>query len=434
MSRRSRLFPRADTTDSTGRRIDSFAVSPLGASPLGSATIAYLGDSHVAGAFGTYVYTSTFPLMVGLISQQKLVSVGYHGVGGERLDQMLARVSTALARRPNFLLLEGGTNDIGQAISNWSGGYPTTPAATVAAADRSVIASIASNVQAIVAAAIKVGATPVLCAVPPNNSAGARQRLILKANIWLRRYAARNGFPFVDFYPLLAKDGISQTPAGNGKTEYAQDGTHFNAAGNTAMANLVVQAILNRTPPSPPLATDLVGAGTGDVWMMSNSLFQNAAGDPKKPDNFTAYGAATSSTTTLYSLVTDPLVPGKMQRIEQTTSASNIGALQSVSSGSVSAGDVIAIAGYVTSDGAAPCEVQILCGSGPTYKPVSLLAGQPVTRGLYYMEFVAPAAGQITVNLIASRTSGVASVVDFGYPSVVNLTAAIGETTPMSPN
>lgn len=434
MARRSRLFPSAGVTDLTGRRLDSFAASPLGASPLGASTIAYLGDSHVAGAFGTYVYTSTFPLLVGLTSQQKLISVGYHGVGGERTDQMLARVSTALARRPNFLLLEGGTNDIGQAISNYAGGYPTTPAATVAAVDRTVIASIAANVQAIVAAAVKVGATPVLCAVPPNNAAGARQRLILKANIWLRRYAARNGFPFVDFYPLLAKDGISQTPAGNGKTEYAQDGTHYNAAGNTAMANLVMQSILNRTPPGPSLATDLVGVGTGDVWMLANSLFQNASGDPKKPDNFTAYGTPTSSTATLYSLVSDAQVPGKMQRIAHTTSANNIGALSAISSASVAAGDVIAIAGYLTSDGLAPCEVQIQCGSGPTYKPVSLLAGQPVTRGLYAMEFVAPAAGQVTVNLIASRTSGVASVTDFGYPSVVNLTAAIGETIPMSPN
>lgn len=71
----------------------------------------------------------------------------------------------------------------------------------------------------------------------------ACRRLVLKANIWLRRYASRDGFPFVDFYPLLAEDGISQTPARNAKTEYAQGYTHYDGAGNIAMTNLVVPSM-----------------------------------------------------------------------------------------------------------------------------------------------------------------------------------------------
>ncbi|MEV8149968.1 GDSL-type esterase/lipase family protein [Arthrobacter sp. NPDC080073] len=389
---------------------------------LRGSSIAYLGDSHVQGPFATYNYGDAFPLHVGLASQQKYTSAGFHGIGGERSDQILARVQTALARRPTYLLVQAGTNDIGQGIS---GGQ----------SDIQIVNTIATNLKAIYRSAKAVGSIPVACTVPPQNTAGQRQRVILKANIWIRRFAIQNGLPLVDFYTLLAKDGITATPAGNWKDAYAADGTHGNAAAAAAIGALVVST-LNAAGPAgtmPSLCTDLVDSGQG-IWLMRNPLFQATSGDLKKPDNFSTYGASTSDANTVYSLVSDALVPGKMQQIAMNASATTSGGLQGVSTVTVAAGDIIAIGGYITTDGVTTSQVQIQCGGGTTYKPVSLGIGAAVTRGVYYMEFAAPSSGAVTVNLLAGLRAGFAATVAFSYPSVVNLTAAIGETVAQSPN
>lgn len=398
--------------------LDTPARPPL----LRGSSISYLGDSITQGAFATYSYTDAFPLHVGLASQQKYAAVGYHGVGGERTDQMLARVQTALQKRPAYLMVLGGTNDIGQGVS---GGQT----------DIQMVNTIAANLKAIYQAAKAKGTIPIAATIPPNNSAGQRKRVILKANIWIRRYAIQNGLPLVDFYSLLAKDGITATPAGNWKDVYAMDGTHPNAAGTAAMGALVASTLSTAGPagPMPAICTDLVDTAQ-EVFLMRNPLFQSATGDPKKPDIYSAYGAPTSDANTVYSLVSDAQVPGKMQQIAMNTTATNGGGLQGQSSATVAAGDIIAISGYITSDGAATAQVQISCGTGVTYKPAYLGIGAAVTRGVYYMEFPAPAAGVVTVSMLTGSRSGFASTIAFGYPSVVNLTAAIGETVAQNPN
>jgi hypothetical protein len=40
----------------------------------------------------------------------------------------------------------------------------------------------------------------------------------------------------------------------------------------------------------------------------------------------------------------------------------------------------------------------------------------------------------MAVQLVTGTPTGAAGVVKFSYPTLVNLTAAIGETVPMSPN
>lgn len=397
-----------------------FSAAPTVQTFIRGSSIAYLGDSITAGSLAIYNYTDAFPLHVGLQSQQKYVSAGFFGVPGERTDQMLARVQNALARRPTYLMVLGGTNDIGQNIGILS--------------DLQIINAIKTNLTAIYATAKAAGTIPIAATIPPNNSAGQRQRVILKANIWIRRYAIQNGLPLVDFYTLLAKDGISATPAGNYKDAYASDGTHPNAAGAGAMGALVANTLgtVNAYAYMPAICQDLVDTSQS-IWMMGNPLFKSSTGDPKKPDNFSTYGAPTSDANTVYSMVTDSLVPGNMQQIALSASATQSGGLAGTSSGSVSKGDVIAISGYVTTDGVDTSQVQVVIG-GITYKPVSLGVGPAVTRGLYYMEFPAPAAGTVTVNLLTGFRSGFASTIAFSYPAVVNLTAAIGETVPQNPN
>lgn len=397
-------------------------LDPPAAPPLRRGTsIAFVGDSITAGSSATYNYGDAFPVYAVLASAGKLVSVGYYGVGGETTTQMLSRVSTALAKRPTYLHILGGTNDIGQGVD-------------LGQTDLQMVTTIRDNITSMCRSAKSVGATPILGTIPPANAGAQRQRTVLKANVWIRRYAIINGYPLVDYYTLLAKDGFSETPAGNWKAAYALDGIHPNATGHGAMGALLADALTALTYSyMPPLATDVMDTANA-CWLVPNVMWKNATSQPGiRPDNANALGAPYSDVNTVYSLVTDSVIPGNLVQVAMNTSATQQGGVATSASSSVTSGDVISCAGMFTTDGVVGFQVQLII-AGTTYKPMNIGAGTAITRGMYYMEVPAPTTGIIQIQLITANPAGSAATVKFGYPSVTNLTTSIGESTPMNAN
>lgn len=69
------------------------------------------GDTNGGGKFTDLRY---FPNFANALSGHRMRCIGNWGVAGDRTDQMLTRLSAALAGRPNMFVLWGGVNDISQ--------------------------------------------------------------------------------------------------------------------------------------------------------------------------------------------------------------------------------------------------------------------------------------------------------------------------------
>lgn len=379
------------------------ALPTQGQAILGN-TISWLGDSHVAGSTdaANLYFADAFPTYAEIIAAGRLRTVGYHGIGGERSDQIRARVTAALAQRPALLAVEAGTNDIGQGIDSGM-------------TDDQILAQIRTNLVAIYDAARAAGAVPVACTLPPNNAGDRRKRLIAAANAWLKAYTMARGIPLVDFWAILTKDGLAQTPAGNWRDEYASDGTHANPAGRGAMGRVFVTTLAPLLPTRQPY---LVRDTADQVNLIRNPLFAENVGDPKKGDAWYTYGAPTSSTTSLYSLVTDPLIPGRMQQIQQLAGSDLAGLASSATTASATAGDRMAVALVVTTDGGVAWSVIVNTG-GKAYRPASMEAGTAITRGVVYLEFLAQATGTLDLNLLVGGGVG---TIAYGQITLINLT------------
>jgi len=147
------------------------------------------------------------------------------GISGQTAPQMLLRFrSDVIELQPKIVLILAGTNDIagntGPVTNETIAGY---------------IASMAELAQV---HGIKV----ILCSVLPASSfywipevkPAAR---IAELNKWIKDYAAKNSFVYVDYYAPMVDEHMGL------KREYSEDGVHPNAAGYAVMMNLAEQAI-----------------------------------------------------------------------------------------------------------------------------------------------------------------------------------------------
>jgi lysophospholipase L1-like esterase len=86
------------------------------------------------------------------------------------------------------------------------------------------------------------GIRPVLCSVLPASDfrwhPGLQPAPKIRAiNAWIKEYAAKNGFVYVDYYSAMANS------EGGLKTELSPDGVHPNKAGYEIMAPLAEAGI-----------------------------------------------------------------------------------------------------------------------------------------------------------------------------------------------
>ncbi len=147
------------------------------------------------------------------------------GIGGQTTPQMLVRFrADVLALKPRAVHIMAGTNDIAG----------ITGAATMA----TVQGNIATMADLARAHGIKVilASTPPAVAFPWSPGMKPAPQIVA-LNAWLRGYAAKNGFTYVDYHAALA------SPDGGMKPGYASDGVHPTPQGYAVMKPLALAAI-----------------------------------------------------------------------------------------------------------------------------------------------------------------------------------------------
>jgi lysophospholipase L1-like esterase len=155
------------------------------------------------------------------------------GISGQTTPQMLVRFrSDVIALRANVVVILAGTNDIAGNTG------PTT------------LGAIEDNFSSIAELANEHGINVVLASVLPvsdyghaskgepiNQTARRPPAQILELNAWIQRYAAENGYTYLDYFRAMVDDD------GMLKKELSEDGLHPNAQGYAIMAPLAEQAI-----------------------------------------------------------------------------------------------------------------------------------------------------------------------------------------------
>ncbi len=147
------------------------------------------------------------------------------GISGQTTPQMLVRFrADVLALKPRAVHIMAGTNDIAG----------NTGAAT--------IETVQGNIMTIAELARAHGIKVILASIPPAatfpwSPAMKPAPQIVAFNTWLRGYAAKNGFTYVDYHAALAG------PDGGMKPGYATDGVHPTPQGYAVMKPLALAAI-----------------------------------------------------------------------------------------------------------------------------------------------------------------------------------------------
>jgi lysophospholipase L1-like esterase len=147
------------------------------------------------------------------------------GIGGQTTPQMLVRFrEDVLSLHPRVVHIMAGTNDIAG----------NTGASTMEIVE--------GHIETMAELARLHGIRVVLASVPP--AAAFRWSpdkrpapTILAFNTWLKGYAARNGFTYVDYHAAMAD------AAGGMKPGFSSDGVHPTAAGYAIMRPLALAAI-----------------------------------------------------------------------------------------------------------------------------------------------------------------------------------------------
>lgn len=170
-------------------------------------TIAVVGDSISAlGSEGWYQpwLGHTWVNQLQVLSHQRIrYGGGNFSIAGTNIsNQQTVQFPQILAMNPlpGACVLAVGTNDIQAATFDLN--------------------ATATAVKAMVAALLAVGVAPILWCPPPNNHVGGVGFATVAQihsrtyawNIWVRRYAAENGFALVDAFTALAQsDGTAKT-------------------------------------------------------------------------------------------------------------------------------------------------------------------------------------------------------------------------------
>lgn len=148
------------------------------------------------------------------------------GISGQTSEQMLVRFrADVVALRPKTVLILAGTNDIAGNTG------PTSPQ------------DFENNIMSMAEVARANGIAVVLCSIPPTAAFNWKPNVdprprIKQLNAWLRSYAHRNHFKFIDYYPLLAG------PAGEFRADLSNDGVHPNRDGYRLMRALVEREVM----------------------------------------------------------------------------------------------------------------------------------------------------------------------------------------------
>jgi lysophospholipase L1-like esterase len=152
------------------------------------------------------------------------------GISGQTTPQMLVRFRPdVIDLKPRVVVILAGTNDI---AGN------TGPASNE---------MIEANIASMAELATLHGISVVLCAVLPADhyywipEVKPAERIVA-LNKWIKDYAARSGYGYVDYFTPMVNDHLGL------KREYSEDGVHPNEAGYRVMEALVRKALAKFPP------------------------------------------------------------------------------------------------------------------------------------------------------------------------------------------
>jgi lysophospholipase L1-like esterase len=148
------------------------------------------------------------------------------GIGGQTTPQMLIRFRPdVIALKPKVVVILAGTNDIAGNTG------PVT------------LEDIEDNLMSMAQLAHANGIRVVLSSVMPicdyirPQAAKRPPEKIIALNTWMKEYAAKNGFVYLDYYNAMLDDKQML------KKEWTEDGLHPNDLGYAAIEPLAEQAI-----------------------------------------------------------------------------------------------------------------------------------------------------------------------------------------------
>jgi acyl-CoA thioesterase-1 len=198
------------------------ANAALGVPAAGEDRIVFMGDS-ITQSWGAI---STAPAR-----HRTFVN---RGISGQTTPQMLLRFrQDVIDLKPRVVVILAGTNDIAGNTG------PATPA------------MIEGNLASMAELARAHGITVVLCSLLPAsrypwNLALRPGENIAALNGWIRDFARRNGFVYLDYYSSMHDGKLGLRRA------YSEDGVHPNAAGYAVMLVLAERAIPDRADALAP--------------------------------------------------------------------------------------------------------------------------------------------------------------------------------------
>jgi acyl-CoA thioesterase I len=182
--------------------------------------VVFMGDSITEG-WGMKA-TATSPARGEFFPGKPYIN---RGISGQTTPQMLVRFrQDVVSLKPKVVVLLAGTNDIAENTGKES------------------LEEIGNNIASMSELARANGIRVVLCSVLPANDFQWHKGLepapkIRALNAWMKDYAAKNGFVYVDYYsPMVNSEGGL-------KAELSPDGVHPNKAGYDVMAPLAEAGI-----------------------------------------------------------------------------------------------------------------------------------------------------------------------------------------------
>ena len=184
----------------------------------GEQRVVFMGDSITDNLHNTQRFGPFFPGKSYL----------NRGIGGQVTGQMLLRFyPDVIALHPKAVIIFGGTNDIG-------GNIGPVPMETI----ENNLAAMADMARANGIKVILASVTPV-CDLPgkPPMTTGRPPESILTLNKWIKDYAAKNNFVFLDYFSATLDD------KGFLKADITEDGLHPTIKGYEIMNPLAEKAI-----------------------------------------------------------------------------------------------------------------------------------------------------------------------------------------------
>lgn len=156
------------------------------------------------------------PTLVNLLLNDSFMPVvANYGYSGIRTDQMVSRISSIIAARPNaqYILIMGGANDAYAGVSS---------------------STVIANLSIIINQSKGQGLIPVIATVTPNSTSASRNQKTQQYSQAIRNYAAANQILIVD-----SRVGLGA----NWNANNSGDGVHYNANGNVILGGLFYSAL-----------------------------------------------------------------------------------------------------------------------------------------------------------------------------------------------